>query len=135
MKRILLAYDGSDGARRALEALLAVHQPGDVVTILASSEGTPLLGHAGTLPSPHEEAERRRQTLEARDALARHGIEASVTERHGDAAAAILAEADAEGVDLIVLGTRGLGTVERWLVGSVSTKVVQHARCSVLVAR
>jgi len=33
------------------------------------------------------------------------------------------------------MGTRGLGGAERWLIGSVSTKVLHHAPCSVLVVR
>ena len=35
----------------------------------------------------------------------------------------------------IVMGTRGVSAIERWLLGSVSSKVLHHARCSVLVAR
>ncbi len=132
---VLLAYDGSDGARRALATVAALHHEGDVVTIVTSAEGVPLFGHAGTLPSPEQEEERHRDAIEAQTALAEHGMEAAVVKRHGDPAMAILDEADKEGADLIVMGTRGISTAERWLVGSVSTKVLHHAHCSVLVAR
>ena len=135
MKNVLLAYDGSDGAKRALDAVAALHHEGDGVTIVSSAEGLPLFGYAGTLPSLEQEEERHRQAVEAQIALSEHGIEATVVERHGDPAAAILDEADKEGADLIVMGTRGLSTAERWLLGSVSTKVLHHAHCSVLVAR
>jgi nucleotide-binding universal stress UspA family protein len=37
--------------------------------------------------------------------------------------------------DLIVMGAKGLGAIARFLLGSVSTRVVQHANCSVLVVR
>jgi nucleotide-binding universal stress UspA family protein len=37
--------------------------------------------------------------------------------------------------DLIVMGAKGLGAIARFLIGSVSTRVVQHAKCSVLVVR
>ena len=60
---------------------------------------------------------------------------AELVERRGDAATAILDEAEKEGTGLIVMGTRGLSTIERWFLGSVSTKVLQHSRCSVLVVR
>ena len=132
---VLLAYDGSDGARRALATVAALHHEGDVVTIVTSAEGVPLFGHAGTLPSPEQEEERHRDAIEAQTALAEQSIEAAVVEWHGDPATAILDEADKEGADLIVMGTRGISTAERWLVGSVSTKVLHHAHCSVLVAR
>ena len=133
--KVVLAYDGSDGAKRALETMVALHHEGDVVTVVNSAEGLPLFGYAGTLPTPEEEKERHRQAIEAQAALAEQGIEATVVERHGDPATAILDEADSEGADLVVMGTRGISTAERWLVGSVSTKVLHHAHCSVLVAR
>ena len=134
--KVLLAYDGSDGAKRALDVVIALSHEEDVVTVVSSAEGLPLFGYAGTLlPTPEQEAERHRQADEARAALAEHGIEATVVELHGDAATAILDEAAERRADLIVMGTRGLSTAERWLIGSVSTKVLHHAHCSVLVAR
>ncbi len=47
----------------------------------------------------------------------------------------IVTAASDEKVDLIVIGTRGLGDFKRMLIGSVSTGVVTHARCPVLVVR
>jgi len=38
-------------------------------------------------------------------------------------------------VDLNVMGAKGLGAIARFLLGSVATRVVQHANCSVLVVR
>lgn len=133
--RILLAYDGSDGARRALEAVLRLAGSTDHVAVVGVAEGIPLFGHAGTLPSPEQEQERDRQLAEAAAALAEHGIPVTTAGRTGDPATAILDAAEKEGLELIVMGTRGLSTAERWLLGSVSDKVLHHARCSVLVAR
>jgi nucleotide-binding universal stress UspA family protein len=135
MTRILLAYDGSDGARRALAAVVRLSREGDTVTVVGVAEGVPLVGHAGALRSPEQEQQRARQLDEVVAELAGHGIAATAAPRHGEPAAEILDEADACGAELIVLGTRGLGGAQRWLVGSVSTKVLHHARCSVLVVR
>ena len=44
-------------------------------------------------------------------------------------------EAEASDADLIVVGTRGLHATKRLFLGSVSTKVVHHAPCDVLVVR
>ncbi len=56
-------------------------------------------------------------------------------ERKGDPATMIVDEAEKEAADVIVMGTRGLNTAQRWLIGSVSSRVVQHAPCNVLVVR
>ena len=135
MRRILLAYDGSEGAKRALEVALSLARAGDMVTVVAVAEGVPLLGYGGTLPSPEQEGERKARLEDAVSAFAARDIGATAVARGGDPATAIIDVANEQDVDLIVLGTRGLSVAERWLVGSVSTKVLHHARCSVLVAR
>ena len=53
----------------------------------------------------------------------------------GTAKGVILDEAEKWGADLIVLGSRGLGALDRFLLGSVSHAVTQHAKCSVEVVR
>lgn len=133
--KILLAYDGSDGARRALGVVLELARSTDVVTVVGVAEGVPLFGYAGTLPSPEQEAERDRRVAEAESTLSARDIAATLAVRSGDPATAILEVAEKEHADLIVMGTRGLGTAERWLMGSVSDKVLHHAHCNVLVAR
>lgn len=133
--KILLAYDGSAGAQRALDVLLGLARPADHVTVVGVAEGIPLFAHAGALPSPEQEAERDRQLTEAERALSPVGVSVALSAHAGDPATAILDTAEKEQVELIVIGTRGLGAAERWLIGSVSDKVLHHAHCSVLVAR
>ncbi|HSG14308.1 MAG TPA: universal stress protein [Gaiellaceae bacterium] len=132
---IVLAYDGSEGAKRALELLGGLVRAGDRVTAVGVAEGIPLFGYAGTLPSPEQEQERDSRLAEAEESLTAQGIAVSLEPRVGDPATAILDVAEREEAGLIVLGTRGLGIAERWLIGSVSDKVLHHAHCSVLVAR
>jgi nucleotide-binding universal stress UspA family protein len=55
--------------------------------------------------------------------------------RSGDPDKEILRAAEALGVGLIVMGSRGLGAVSRALLGSVSESVVRHAHCPVFVVR
>ena len=133
--KILVAYDGSDGARRALARVAALARHEDVVSIVAVAEGIPLFGYASSLPSPEQEEARQDQLVEAARLLSEHGLRSSLVKRTGDPATAILDVAREEDVDLIVMGTRGMSTVGRWLIGSVSSKVLHHAHCSVLVAR
>jgi len=63
------------------------------------------------------------------------GIPATADVRNGDPAHEILAAAEDHGSDLIVTGSRGLGAVERLVLGSVARNVAIHARCSVLIVR
>jgi nucleotide-binding universal stress UspA family protein len=53
----------------------------------------------------------------------------------GRPASAIIEAATSFGADLIVVGSRGYGTIERMVLGSVSAEVVDHAPCPVLFAR
>ena len=53
----------------------------------------------------------------------------------GDPAGIIRQRAQELNVDLVVVGSRGLGTIDRLLLGSVSSSVASRAHCSVLVVR
>jgi nucleotide-binding universal stress UspA family protein len=53
----------------------------------------------------------------------------------GDPASSIIASAQEQTADLVILGSHGEGGIDRWLLGSVSERVARHAPCSVLVVR
>ena len=55
--------------------------------------------------------------------------------REGQPAEVIIDVANQEQADLIVVGSRGLTGIQRYLMGSVSSKVSEHAPCSVMVVR
>jgi len=65
-----------------------------------------------------------------------HGVETVQTLiEDGDAAERIIDIAERKGVDAIILGSRGLGTLKGLLLGSVSTKVAQHAHCTCITVK
>ncbi|HLB03848.1 MAG TPA: universal stress protein, partial [Gaiellaceae bacterium] len=72
---------------------------------------------------------------EAKSIIAGAGVEATFVEGSGDPADVIVQEAEDVGADLIIVGTRGLNVAKRWLLGSISTKVVHHSPCDVLIVR
>lgn len=135
MNKILVAYDGSESAKRALEEAAKLVRDDGTLTVVSVAEELPQFGRAAAMLVPEEDEERRHELREAKAMLAERGITAKVVERRGDAATMILDEAEKEGVELIVMGTRGLGSGKRWLLGSVSTKVLHHAPSNVLVVR
>ena len=85
-----------------------------------------------------DERERIRLCKVAEDSeniLRRAGLVVTSTVVDGDPRELILAEAELSNSDAIFIGARGVGRVERLLLGSVSTHILTHARCTVEVVR
>jgi nucleotide-binding universal stress UspA family protein len=80
-------------------------------------------------------AEREPRLLEVVQRARAWGVESTHLLWTGEAGKSIVAAAEAERADMIVVGTRGLARAGRWLLGSVSDHVVHHAGCPVLVVR
>jgi nucleotide-binding universal stress UspA family protein len=133
MKHILLAYDGEGPARRALDTAIDLAKGRDVDVTVVSVVPFRLgrdLEDAWADDADHADA-----LIEATDALQAQGIPAKVLEPWGDPAATIERIADEGHYDTIVIGSRNLGPVERFLRGSVSEHVATHAEATVVVAR
>ena len=133
MRNILVAYDGGEPAHRALETAI------DLATRFEASLGviSVVPVHSGRTPIDpwDDKAVHDRQLAEARRIVANHGLSAELFEPGGDPATTIEHIAAAGHYDTIVIGSRGLGTVERILQGSVSQHVATHAQATVVIAR
>jgi nucleotide-binding universal stress UspA family protein len=70
----------------------------------------------------------------AGDALSK-GVDVQTHAREGQPAEVIIDVANQEHADLIVVGSRGLTGIKRYLLGSVSSKVSEHAPCNVMIVR
>lgn len=133
MRKILVAYDGGDPARRALDtAAELAHLTGATVSVVSV---VPV--HPGRFPiDPWDDVSTHAQELiEARKLLTDKGIEAELLEPSGDPAATIERLADEGGFDTVVIGSRGLNLMSRVLQGSVSEHVATHAKATVVIAR
>ena len=133
MQRILLAFDGGEPAKRALELAVDLTKRFDASLSVVSV--VPV--HPGRAPiDPWDGRDvHAQQLVEARTMLAERGIEAEMIEPAGDPAKEIEKIAAAGKFDTIVIGTRDLGTVGRVLQGSVSEHVTKNAEATVVVAR
>jgi nucleotide-binding universal stress UspA family protein len=133
MKKILLAYDGGEPARHALdtaaELALKFGASLSVVSVVPV--------HPGRAPvDPWDDSTVHAQELvEARHLLQERGVEADLMEPAGDPAKTIEHIAAEGGFDTIVLGSRGLSMVGRALQGSVSEHVATHAEATVVITR
>lgn len=85
----------------------------------------------------HEELKRRAETVlkEQASLLEKAGMETEIRVRFGNAASEILKEAEGGEYDLVIMGSHGRGVLSGFLLGSVSNRVVHHARCPVLIVR
>lgn len=148
MQSIIIAYDGSEAARRALERVAEIAAPDATVRIVGVASGSPRGAHipgpstrlsddrSGTAPPAVPSVDGIDQLLHsAREALALRGVEAKTIRAIGDPADAIIEAAAEANATLIVMGNRGHGVAKRVLLGSVSSQVVNHAPCDVLVVR
>ncbi len=140
MSTILIATDGSPEAREAVEyglELAAGERAGVVLLqVIPPIDWTQLDRGAVIRPIPEEIALRRSAALEEAGRLAaEHRVKITSEVLAGDPADEIVTYADNHDVDMIVVGSRGRGTVASTLLGSVSRAVLRDARRPVLVVR
>ena len=137
MERIVVGFDGSEHSRKALEraadiaggATLAVVSAANVQRLMRDPAG-------GASPVDPADVEARANALaEARKYAESRGLKGEFIEGHGNPADVLVQEAEESGADLIVVGTRGQSVAKRMFMGSVSTNVIHHAPCDVLVVR
>lgn len=134
--KILLAVDGSDYTRRALD-YLATHdwlRRGNALSVFAVVLAVP--HRAAAMAGPDLTHAYYRDDAElalrpVREAFAKSGIEADYSWEIGHPADAIANKATREGFDLVVMGSHGHGALANVVLGSVATQVL--ARCTVPV--
>lgn len=145
---VLIATDGSDDALAAARRAQSVLALPDKVSLVCIVEPPPTAtagmesGFAGGVvePSVVDAAwvaafEDANAAVERTRAVLADGAAAEAVVEHGSPGPAICEAARKLGVDVVVVGSRGRGAIKRALLGSVSTHVVHHAPCPVLVVR
>lgn len=152
LRRIALATDGSPASAKALAFVLSKFQPDrptgkgrrapihvSVIHVIARRPLAPIT-IGSTIPwveyRERKVNETGRKLLEQSvQKLVEAGFTAEPLCKSGNPAERIMKGATKQHADLIVMGAKGLAAVDRFLLGSVSTRVVQHANCAVLVVR
>lgn len=147
MYKILLASDGSANSFRAAEKTAKIAAPLNAeVTVISVVHDMPFFGghealisrQAPTLRSDMEEimAKATKDVLHKTEAfLKENGVKVVTKMEKGNPAEIIIKTAEEGDFDLIAIGSRGLGAMEEMLLGSVSHKVVQLAKTSVLIVK
>ena len=138
--RILVPVDGSDNSHRALDAALFLSEKlGAKVTAIHVMEDVPVL---------HIESEKLlRELLDAykkenllvlskcSEIATEKGLTIDTKLLQGNPSSAILDFCEKEKHDIIVMGSRGMGKFKELVLGSVSSKVLHHSSCPVMIIR
>ena len=138
LETILLATDGSpasEGAsEEAIDLAVQVEARLLVVSVLgAASRPSEAATDSGSVADSRASLTAQAQAIVQRAKAA--GADATFLVWEGDPGEAIVAAADSENADLIVVGSHGRSGVSRFFIGSVSDFVVRHAHCPVMVVR
>ena len=141
-KRILVGTDGSATAEEAIRhaARLAKSMSAELHLVSAYSAPDPKQVSRWVQEAPQEFAGLITGTTAAESAIDRgqsaakkEGVEAKAQFLEGDAGEVLINIAETDGIDLLIVGNKGMTGAKRFLLGSVPHKVSHHAPCDVLI--
>lgn len=135
LRDIVVGYDGSPESklalRRAEDLAKRSNAKIELITVVTPPVVTPVMVPGVSVPETPTQPEKViNEGIHSIDS----SLAAEPIRRDGDPAAQLLLACE-EGVDLLVVGSRGYGPVSRVLVGSVSREVIRKAPCPVLSVR
>jgi nucleotide-binding universal stress UspA family protein len=141
-KAIVVGTDGSDRAAVAVDQAIALARAfGSELHIVHAVHDRPRPRDAATLDAATRAHQEINKTYDegdvvTADALARaeaQGVSGQVHSPLGDAGDMLLAVAEAQGADLIVVGNRGMSGIRRFVLGSVPSRIAHHCPCNLLI--
>jgi nucleotide-binding universal stress UspA family protein len=142
MAKLLVPFDGSDNALRALKHAITLVQGRDAGAIHVVNVHAPpdLYGEIAMYVPPEKMAEVQRQASQARLAVAEKVLQAAGVPHAteilvGNTAQLVAQRADELHCDGIVMGTRGMSALGGLMMGSVATKVVHAAKVPVTLVK
>lgn len=136
-KKILVPTDGSEFAKKAQQhALFLANVTGAEIVAVSVTEnnfvtGLPLDDEVYQLNQVLNEISE--ENLKEFDKLNENNLKITHVIKEGSPAKSILEVAKEEDVDLIVMGSSGKSGFDRFIMGSVADKVVNSAKCAVLI--
>ncbi|MBS4216781.1 universal stress protein [Bacillus sp. FJAT-49711] len=137
-KRILLAADGSENSIRAAKEAVKISSVSEdavveIVFVMDFSKAS-----SDILQSKDAETlefERRKKLLPIEETFNHANVSHKVTLLHGEPGPIIVEYVNKQSCDMVVMGSRGLNTLQEMVLGSVSHKVAKDAKCPVLIVK
>lgn len=137
-QHILLAADGSENSLRAAKEAVKIAKGSaqTTVTIIFVIDmvkvKTEVL-HANSNESLYMERRRKLEAIE--QLLKEQQISYQVEMVHGDPGPEIIKYANSQKVDLVIIGSRGLNSLQEMVLGSVSHKVMKRVQCPAMIVK
>lgn len=136
-QNILVGYDGSAQAEKAAHLAFAMARAMDCKVLLFAVARPPEPATSVELEAVLDDAKEHFQ--EAFQKLAREAAEGNIDLQTeivvGHPAEQIIHKAETIKADLVILGRRGMSMFEKWILGSISERVLRYAHCPVMVVR
>ena len=141
LSKILVPVDGSENSFRALEQaiFLATKIQEAQIIVLYIIEDLPSLYIYSPKIIEKLHADYKSEYVKilerCKELASKSGINIHTVLLEGDPASKIIGYSEMERFDIIIMGSRGMGKFKEMIVGSISNKVIHHAKCSVMLVR
>jgi nucleotide-binding universal stress UspA family protein len=138
--KILVPVDGSDNSYKALEAALVLSEKlGSNISVVNVMEQVPIthIESEKLLNELLEAYKKENQEILSKcsDIAHQKGITIKSVLLQGNPAPVILDYSKKENFDLVIMGSRGMGKFKELILGSVSSKIVHHSPCAIMIIR
>ena len=138
--KILVPVDGLDNSYRALESALVLSEKlGSIISVVNVMEQVPIthIESEKLLSELLEAYKKENQEILSKcsDIARQKGIAIKTVLLQGNPAPVILDYSKKENFDLVIMGSRGMGKFKELIIGSVSSKIVHHSPCAIMIIR
>ena len=143
-KKILVPYDGSEHAKKALQQAVDLAQAGgelciasvcNIVSVMSNFDQVSIAEGCLTTQLSQDLEKQCRADLAEAEAMVPAGVKSESRFEVGSPGPVLLQLADELECDLVVMGSRGLGPLKGIFMGSVSSYLVSRAKCPVLIVK
>ncbi|PIC82875.1 universal stress protein [Sporosarcina sp. P1] len=136
--RIAVAIDGSENALRAAKNAITLckYLPEAHLEVIYVSDYNKVKDERLLSQSPESLTLKREQKVQPIIELAKDvGVKTKITMLKGNPSQEIIQYVNAEEIDQLVIGSRGLNTFQEMILGSVSHKVMKHVNCPITIVK
>jgi nucleotide-binding universal stress UspA family protein len=136
-RKIMVGYDGYAQADKAVDVALSLAESFDCTVLLFAVARPPEPATSVEMGAVLDDAREHYEEgfKKIVEKAKGHDLEIATDIVVGHPAEQIVHRAEQDKVDLIILGRRGMSLFEKWLLGSVSERVLRYAHCPVMVVR